>query len=81
MGLQDRLPGVSRVRGEPKEREVARALRHSTTSRAVRGVGGRPPPFVVADIVEIMETTNRQKPRTEILRILRGHTPNVQDTG
>jgi hypothetical protein len=35
----------------------------------------------LADIVEIMETMNRQKPRTEILRILRGHTPNIPDTG
>jgi hypothetical protein len=35
----------------------------------------------LADIVEIMQTMNRQKPRTELLRILRGHTPNIQDTG
>ena len=35
----------------------------------------------LADIVEIMETMNRQKPRTDLLRILRGHTPNIQDTG
>jgi hypothetical protein len=33
------------------------------------------------DIVEIAETMNRQKPRTDLLRILRGHTPNVPDTG
>ncbi len=35
----------------------------------------------LAEIVEIAETMNRQKPRTELLRILRGHTPNIQDTG
>jgi hypothetical protein len=35
----------------------------------------------LADIAEIAETMNRQKPRTELIRILRGHTPNVQDTG
>ena len=35
----------------------------------------------LAEIVEIAETMNRQKPRTDLLRILRGHTPNVQDTG
>ena len=35
----------------------------------------------LADIVEIAETMNRQKPRTDLLRILRGHTPNIQDTG
>ncbi len=32
-------------------------------------------------IAEIVETMNRQKPRTELIRILRGHTPEVQDTG
>jgi len=35
----------------------------------------------LADIVEIARTMNRQKPRSELLRILRGHTPNIQDTG
>lgn len=35
----------------------------------------------LADIVEIAATMNRQKPRTDLLRILRGHTPNIQDTG
>ena len=35
----------------------------------------------LADIVEIAQTMNRQKPRTELLRILRGHTPNIQDIG
>jgi hypothetical protein len=35
----------------------------------------------LADIVEIAQTMNRQKPRTELLRILRGHTPNIPDTG
>lgn len=35
----------------------------------------------LVDIVEIAQTMNRQKPRAELLRILRGHTPNIQDTG
>jgi LAGLIDADG endonuclease len=35
----------------------------------------------LAEIAEIAQTMNRQKPRTELLRILRGHTPNIQDTG
>ena len=35
----------------------------------------------LAEIVEIAETMNRRKPRTELLRILRGHTPNIQGTG
>jgi hypothetical protein len=33
------------------------------------------------EIVEIVQTMNRQKPRHELLRILRGHTPDDRDTG
>ena len=32
-------------------------------------------------IVKIAATMNRQKPRLELLRILRGHTPNIHDSG
>jgi LAGLIDADG endonuclease len=32
-------------------------------------------------IAKITETMNRQKPRGDLIRILRGHTPEVQDTG
>jgi hypothetical protein len=35
----------------------------------------------LADVAEIAQTMNRQKPRQELIRILRGHTPEVQDTG
>jgi hypothetical protein len=35
----------------------------------------------LADIAEIAQTMNRQKSRTDLIRILRGHTPNIQDTG
>jgi hypothetical protein len=35
----------------------------------------------LANIAEIAETMNRRKPRSELIRILRGHTPNIQDTG
>jgi LAGLIDADG endonuclease len=35
----------------------------------------------IADLAEIVQTMNRQKPRSEMIRILRGHTPEVQDTG
>ena len=35
----------------------------------------------LADIAEIAETMNRHKPRHELIRILRDHTPEVQDTG
>jgi hypothetical protein len=33
------------------------------------------------EIVEISQTMNRQKPRHDLIRILRGHTPEIQDTG
>jgi len=32
-------------------------------------------------LAEIAQTMNRRKPRAELIRILRGHTPEVQDTG
>jgi hypothetical protein len=35
----------------------------------------------LADIAEIAQTMNRCKPRTELIRILRGHTPNIHDSG
>ncbi len=35
----------------------------------------------LVDIAEITQTMNRQKPRQDLIRILRGHTPEVQDTG
>jgi hypothetical protein len=35
----------------------------------------------LVELAQITETMNRRKPRTELIRILRGHTPEVQDTG
>jgi hypothetical protein len=35
----------------------------------------------LAQIAEIAETMNRRKSRAEMIRILRGHTPNIHDTG
>lgn len=35
----------------------------------------------LADIAELAQTMNRQKPRQDLIRILRGHTPEIQDTG
>ena len=35
----------------------------------------------VLEIVEIAQTMNHRRPRRELIRILRGHTPNIQDTG
>ena len=33
------------------------------------------------EIAEIAQTMNRQKPRSELIRILRDHTPNIRDIG
>jgi hypothetical protein len=33
------------------------------------------------EIVEIAQTMNHRRPRPELVRILRDHTPNVRDTG
>jgi hypothetical protein len=33
------------------------------------------------EIAKITETMNHRKPRHELIRILRGHTPDVRDTG
>jgi hypothetical protein len=33
------------------------------------------------EIVQIVETMNRRKPRPELVRILRDHTPDVRDSG
>jgi len=33
------------------------------------------------EIVEIAQTMNRRKPRHELVRILRGHTPDALDRG
>jgi hypothetical protein len=38
-------------------------------------------PAGLIEIAEIAQTMNRQKPRHELIRILRGHTPNTLDTG
>jgi len=38
-------------------------------------------PDGLAEIAEIAQTMNRRKPRHELIRILRGHTPDIQDTG
>jgi hypothetical protein len=38
-------------------------------------------PRGLIEIAEIAQTMNRQKPRDDLIRILRGHTPNIRDTG
>ncbi len=35
----------------------------------------------LAEIVEVMQTMNRRKPRHELIRILRDHTPETLDIG
>jgi hypothetical protein len=37
--------------------------------------------YGLLEIVEIAETMNRCKPRNELVRILRGHTPDIRDSG
>ena len=38
-------------------------------------------PAGLIEIAEIAQTMNRRKPRHDLIRILRGHTPGIQDTG
>jgi hypothetical protein len=38
-------------------------------------------PSGLIEIVELAQTMNRRKPRPELIRILRGHTPDVRDSG
>jgi LAGLIDADG DNA endonuclease family protein len=38
-------------------------------------------PSGLIEIVELAQTMNRRKPRSELIRILRGHTPDVRDSG
>jgi hypothetical protein len=38
-------------------------------------------PEGLIEIAEIAQTMNRQKPREDLIRILRGHTSSIQDTG
>jgi hypothetical protein len=38
-------------------------------------------PSGLIEIAEIAQTMNRRKPRHDLIRILRGHTPSIQDTG
>jgi hypothetical protein len=38
-------------------------------------------PAGLIEIAEIVQTMNRRKPRHDLIRILRGHTPDIQDTG
>jgi hypothetical protein len=35
----------------------------------------------LVEIAEITETMNHRKPRHELIRILRDHTPDIRDTG
>jgi LAGLIDADG DNA endonuclease family protein len=38
-------------------------------------------PEGLIEIAEIAQTMNRRKPRHDLIRILRGHTPDIRDTG
>ena len=35
----------------------------------------------LVEILELAHPMNRRKPRQEMIRILRGHTPDIRDTG
>ena len=35
----------------------------------------------LVEILELAQTMNRRKPHQEMIRILRGHTPDIRDTG
>ena len=43
--------------------------------------GRHKPTDGLIEIAEIAQTMNRKKPRHDLIRILRGHTPDIQDTG
>ena len=43
--------------------------------------GSHKTPEGLIEIAEISQTMNRRKPRHELIRILRGHTPDIQDIG
>src|SRR3954468_1289000 len=38
-------------------------------------------PEGLVEIAEVAQTMNRRKPRSELIGILRGHTPNIRDSG
>ena len=38
-------------------------------------------PAGLVEIAEIAQTMNHRKPRRDLIRILRGHTPDIRDTG
>ncbi|SRR5713226_8121331 len=43
--------------------------------------GSNRTPAGLIEIAEVAQTMNRRKPRHDLIRILRGHTPDIQDTG
>ena len=48
--------------------DIVRANRHLTREGLIK-------------VAELAETMNHRKSRQELIRILRGHTPDIQDTG
>jgi hypothetical protein len=54
--------------------KFARCVELMSTDRHLKPQG-------LVEIAEIVQTMNRQKPRHELIRILRDHTPNTLDTG
>jgi hypothetical protein len=54
--------------------KFARCVELIAAGRHLQGDG-------LIEIARIAETMNRKKPRHELIRILRGHTPDIQATG
>jgi hypothetical protein len=54
--------------------KFARCMRLIADNRHL-DVGG------LVEIAEVAETMNRKTSRQDLIRILRGHTPEIQDTG
>jgi LAGLIDADG DNA endonuclease family protein len=84
---------VVRKRSELLETVIPFFLRHPMRSSKQRNfekfaycvaliAGGRHlSPSGLIEIAQVVETMNRQKPRTGMIRILRGHTPDIRDSG
>ncbi len=48
---------------------------------ALVSAGAHRTPSGLVEIARLTEAINRQKPRADLIRILRGHTPDARDTG
>jgi LAGLIDADG endonuclease len=68
------------------QRHPLRSSKHEDFEKFARCVelitaGSHTTPAGLIEIAEIAQTMNRRKPRHELIRILRSHTPDVRDIG